>query len=129
MSRVVKCLSVCFFAAFFTLGATAAETRVVVIWNCEANDGISQDDLQAVNGRWVRFANKEVDGGDIRSFLTSAIIGDPSKFKYIDSFPSLDSWAAMDKAMNSDEGRSIDTAFNAIQKCSKNTLHRAVESE
>ena len=113
--------------AGFTL-SVLAEDRVVVIWNCELNDGMTQDDVQKVNDRWVKFVNENVAGGDIRSFALTPIIGDTTKFQYIDSFPNLEAWTGMQTAMDSDAGRSLDEAFDELQKCSNNTLHNAVES-
>lgn len=126
MIRVAKYLLICVVTGY-TL-SVLAEDRVVVIWNCELNDGMTQDDVQKVNGRWVKFVNENVAGGDIRSFALTPIIGDTTKFQYIDSFPNLEAWTGMQTAMDSDAGRSLVEAFDALQKCSNNTLHNAVES-
>ncbi len=104
MIRVAKCLLICVVAGF-TL-SVLAEDRVVVIWNCELNDGMTQDDVQKLNGRCVKFVNENVAGGDIRSFALTPIIGDTSMFQYIDSFPNLEAWTGMQTAMDSDAGRS-----------------------
>ncbi len=79
MIRVAKCLLICVVAGF-TL-SVLAEDRVVVIWNCELNDGMTQDDVQKANGRWVKFVNENVAGGDIRSFALTPIVGDTTKFQ------------------------------------------------
>jgi hypothetical protein len=128
MIRVVKGLLVCLIAGF-AINALAAERRVVVMWTCELNDEMTTDDVQLANGRWVKFINKEVAGGDVRSFVVSPIVGDATKFQYIDSFPSLESWAAMEKAMQTDEGQAIEEALDVAATCASNTLHNAVESE
>jgi len=125
MNLVAKCLLICVVAGF-SLSALA-EDRVVELWNCELNEGMTQDDAQKVNSRWLKFVNENVDGGDIRSFALTPIVGAAGKFKYIDSFPSLEAWTAMQKALDSDEGRSITEAFNELQECSDNTLHNAKE--
>ena len=79
MIRVAKCLLICVVAGF-TL-SVLAEDRVVVIWNCELNDGMTQDDVQKLNGRWVKFVNENVAGGDIRSFALTPIVGNTTKFQ------------------------------------------------
>ena len=64
--------------------------------------------------------------------VVRAVIGDfePS-FIFIDSFPSLASWSAMVEAEDGDdkEIKEIMAALEKVSTCSKNTLHRAEESE
>lgn len=79
MIRVAKCLLICVVAGF-TL-SVLAEDRVVVIWYCELNDGMTQDDVRKLNGRWVKFVNENVAGGDIRSFALTPTVGDTTKFQ------------------------------------------------
>ena len=124
--NAVKILAVCF--AFALTGSAIAEDRVVAMWTCEIAEGKTAADVQEANGRWVRFNNKEVAGGDIRSFVTTAIVGDISGFTYLDSFPSIESWVGMRKAMESDAGRALEAELNEVATCSQNSLHNAVES-
>ena len=111
--------------------ALSAEERVVNLVTCELNDGKTEDDLHAANGRWVRYMNKNVPGGDIRSFPAMPLVGEFSQFLYIDSFPSLASWAGMMDVENagSDEMKAIMDGLEAVASCSRNALYRAVESE
>ena len=111
--------------------ALSAEERVVNLFTCELNDGKTMDDVQAANGLWVRHMNENVPGGDIRSYPAAPIVGETSKFLYIDSFPSLTSWAQMTDITNSgsEEVQEIMNGLDEVASCSRNSLYRAVESE
>ncbi len=126
LKNVMKIFAVCF--AFALASSAIAEDRVVVIWNCELADGKTTEDVQTANGRWVKFNNKEVAGGDIRSFVATAIVGDVSGFTYLDSFPNIESWAGMQKAMASAAGRALEAELNQTATCSQSSLYNAVES-
>ena len=77
-------------SSVFTLSAWGAEYRIINMVDCKLNDGMTIEDVHEANRPWIRYMNKNVPGGDIRSFVVVAVVGDwePS-FKYIDSFPSL----------------------------------------
>jgi len=114
------------------VSAWAAENRIINMVDCKLDEGMTIEDVQEVNGRWIRYMNKNVPGGDIRSFVVRAVIGDSEpSFLFIDSFPSLASWSAMVEAEDGDdkEIKEIMAALEKASTCSKNTLHRAEESE
>jgi len=76
------------------------------------------EDVQEVNGRWVRYMSKNVPGGDIRSFVVRAVVGDSEpSFIFIDSFPSLTSWSAMAEAQDGDD-KEIKEIMAALEKAS-----------
>ncbi|MGI9328816.1 MAG: hypothetical protein ACR2PZ_26610 [Pseudomonadales bacterium] len=116
-------------AAFCCLPAQAAENRILYIWTCELNEGKTSDDVQKANSVWIKFVNKQVPKGGIRSFVVSPIVGDATKFRYLDSYPDLTAWTAMDKAMKSDRGQEIEASLNEAATCSHSSLHNAVETE
>ena len=114
------------------VSAWAAENRIINMVDCKLDEGMTIEDVQEVNGRWVRYMNKNVPGGDIRSFVVRAIVGDSEpSFIFIDSFPSLASWSAMVEARDGDdkEIKEIVAALEKASTCSGDTLHRAEESE
>ena len=53
----------------FPISAWAAENRIINMVDCKLDAGMTIEDVQEVNGRWVRYVNKNVPGGDIRSFV------------------------------------------------------------
>ena len=87
----------------FGVGVCAAyadsHERMVALWTCTLADGKTQADVQAANGKWVKHVNAAVEGGDIRSYVLTTVVGEPETFLYVDSFPSGKAWLASRTAM------------------------------
>lgn len=108
-----------------------ADTEYRVVHSCEIREGKTMDDVRTANSKWVVFMNENINGGDITSHITTSVIGDttPGKFGYVDSFPSLESWAAAMAATESiAEGIAIDKELREIADCNENQLYKAEES-
>ena len=121
-------LGCCLFAL---ASLVSAEERIVNLVTCELAEGMTQADVQKANGPWVRYMNENVPGGDIRSAPAVPIVGNWTKFLYIDSFPNLASWSAAMELENAGSAE-IQKIFSDLDKtasCSKNSLYRAVGSE
>ena len=89
-------------------GATPAD--VLEIWSAELD--------------WM---NANVDGGGITSSIGTAIVGDQQIFLFVDSYPSLASWAAATEALqNSDD---LDDLFTDLNECSDSRLWRMEDTE
>lgn len=111
--------------------AAANADRIEEVWICKVNDGKSMDDVNAANSKWVKFVNANVKGGDIASSVVTPVVGDiaTGTFIYVDSFPSLESWAASRPALEmNDEGKAIDAELNAAATCSENQLYSSKKS-
>lgn len=128
MKRLVTglCLAVGFMG-FSTIASAEDDSRVVVLWKCELNEGKSIDDVHAANGKWVKHVNANVEGGDIHSYVLATVVGKARTFLYADSFPSLASWGAAMK-LEGEEKEAIDAALDAVAECEKNSLHMSKES-
>ncbi|HIG59949.1 MAG TPA: hypothetical protein EYQ22_03560 [Gammaproteobacteria bacterium] len=107
--------------------ASAAEARVINLWECTVNESKTMDDVHAANGKWVKYVNAQIDGGDIHSYVLTPIVGMADTFKYVDSFPSLTSWTTLDEIDN-DEMKAIEKGLNEAASCASNTLHRSKAS-
>jgi hypothetical protein len=125
-SFFVKTLSL-IIALGFSLH-TYADTRIEQVWSCTIKDGKSIADIKALNSKWVKYANKAVKGGDIQSYVVTAIVGEMEGFIFVDSFPSMESWTAKEAAMSIGEGKKLVAAFNKIGKCKSNSLYSVEES-
>lgn len=89
------------------------------------------DDVRAANSKWVKFMNANVDGGGITSHVITSVVGNAStgNFDFVDSFPTLASWAAAKSATEGNkEGEAIDAALGEAADCSENRLYEAEES-
>ena len=109
---------------------TMPDDRIVQILECKLKEGKTIEEAHAANSQWVVFINANVKDGDIRSYVMTPQVGniETGSFMYIDSYPSLESWAAGDKAMAMTSGKAIIDALQAVAECSKSSLHKSKQS-
>ena len=106
--------------------ADAGDVRVVEMWQCELKDGQKMEDVKANNTKWLAMTRKEAASDDVRSYALSTIVGDQSKFVFVDTFPNLAAWSAA-KSAESEEGKVIMATFNELMDCTKNRLFKSTE--
>ncbi len=92
-------------------------------WQCELKDGKSIDDVQAINSRWLAWVNERVDGV-VRSAIGTAVVGNTEIFMFLDSYPSLSTWAKVKELLDSEEGNELDDLFAETSECKSNRLWR-----
>ena len=117
---------VCMLGIWSTASADFRE-----VWTCTINEGKTIDDVRAANSKWVKFINANVDGGGITSHIITSVVGNTSEgsFGYVDSFPTLESWAAAKSATEgNEEGEAIDEELGEAAECAENRLYEAEES-
>ena len=102
-----------------------AHARVVVIWNCTLNDGQTMEGVNETNSKWVELMNANIEGGEVRSYVLTPVVGGQGGFMYVDSFPNLTAWQAVRGVMESDEGKALEESFDALADCSKNALYNS----
>jgi|WetSurMetagenome_2_1015567.scaffolds.fasta_scaffold1281983_1 hypothetical protein len=100
-----------------------AETRTLQLWTCTVNTGKTLADVQAVDTKWLKFVNSKVKGGDIHSSVASPVTGSLDHFMFIDSFPSIEAWAAQQTVMATPEGAALNAEFDAVTKCTAGNLY------
>ena len=76
--------------------------------------------------QWLAMTRKEAASDDVRSYALSTIVGDQSKFVFVDTFPNLAAWSAA-KSAESEEGKAIEATFNELMECTKNRLFKSTE--
>ena len=108
----------------------SADTSYREVWSCKINEGKTMDDVRAANSKWVKFVNAKVDESITSHIVTSVVGGNAGsgKFVYVDSFPSLESWAATKSALESEEGQELDAELGDVADCSENSLLEAEQS-
>jgi hypothetical protein len=108
-----------------------ADSGYRAVNSCILIDGKTIDDVRVANSKWVGFVNENVEGGDITSHIITSVVGDmtPGKFQFVDSFPTLESWAAYLTAVESvAEGIAIDAEVRKTADCAESQLYKAEES-
>lgn len=104
------------------LSTVASADSIVESWQCELKNDATTEDVQAVNSKWLKFVNKHSKGGKITSSLGSAVVGNQSKFLFVDSYPDMATWAAVKDALNGDAGEEVDGMFEDVMECTENRL-------
>ena len=124
MRRIILAFVFCFTPLIGL--ADAGDVRIVEMWQCELKDGQKMEDVKANNTKWLALTRKEAASDDVRSYALNTIVGDQSKFVFVDTFPNLAAWSAA-KSAESEEGKAIEATFDALMECTKNRLFNSTE--
>ena len=112
------------FVAIVTLclSGIATADSIAETWTCKVEEGKKIEDVQAVNGKWLKWINAHVEGGGITSSIGTAVVGDAQTFIFVDTYPDLATWAAAKDVLDSDVGNELDDLFEDVSECSENRL-------
>ena len=106
-------------------GITAADP-VSMVWTCTLNDGVSEQQSQASGKKWVALVREMSGNDEITSSWVSAVVGEIGHFMWVDTYPSLEVWAAVQTSWaNSDKAAALEEEFEANETCSKSRLYRS----
>ena len=110
------------------VGVATADTYANV-YTCTLNDDVEMEDVQAQNSKWLTWVNANVEGGGITSAVGTAVVGNQEVFIFIDTYPSLSSWAATAEALDSDAADELEDLFEDTNECSKNHLWKIEQTK
>ena len=110
--------------AVFAIGVSglASADSISNVYTCKLKDDVEMEAVQAANSKWLKFVNKNVEGGGITSSVGTAVVGNQEIFLFVDTYPSLSSWAATAELLDSDAGDEVDGLFEDLTECSENRL-------
>ncbi|MEE4660638.1 MAG: hypothetical protein V2J89_09230 [Halieaceae bacterium] len=121
-------LSVTALAAALVFSASAsAKEHIEEVWECTLVEGKTVDQANSVNATWLKYVNDNVKGGNINSRAVVPLVGDMGSFLFVDSFPSLVSWAETKEVMRSGEGQKIEAALEEVAECTSNRLYASMQ--
>ena len=92
------------------------------VYTCTLNDDVEMEAVQAQNSKWLAWVNANVEGGGITSSVGTAVVGNQQVFIFIDTYPSLSSWAATAEALDNDAADELEDLFEDTNECSENHL-------
>ncbi len=120
-------------AVVLSAGASSAvqadEARVLEIWDCTSKNESSMDQIRQANARWVAFVNGVLPEANITSGAVTAVVGDYSRFTIVDSYPDLEAWVAIKKALETEEGEQAGSGLDSTVNCTGNTLQHYTPSK
>ena len=110
--------------------SVSADTRTVQVWTCTLNEGKTVEDLNAIHGKWVDWANKQSYGGDIQgSIAVPAVSDNLAVVLLIDSYPDRATFGAeADAYYGTAEGEALEAEYEAVASCSSNAVYSETES-
>ena len=107
--------------AFFS-GSIVADTYAEV-YNCKLEEGKTAEVAHAANSKWLKWVNENVGNGTVTSSSGTAVVGDNKAFLWIDTYPDLATWSAVQTALDSKEGKeALKDLFKGITDCKENRL-------
>jgi hypothetical protein len=119
--KFVLVISVVFAAS----GFVNADTHYEEVWDCKLVEGKTIKQVNAINAKWMKFVNKNVKGGGISSRSVTPVVGSLPVFIFVDSYPSLQSWADAKNLMEGKEGQALDAEFSTVSECTSNSLYKS----
>jgi hypothetical protein len=101
---------------------------IVAAYTCKLKEGKKKEEVQAINTKWVKWVNDNVNK-DITSSVGTAVVGNQDIFMFVDTYPDLNVWAAATTALDSEAASELEDMFSTVSKCSKNSLWKFEASE
>jgi hypothetical protein len=110
--------------------SVCADTRVVEAWTCTLNEGKSAEDLNAINDKYLAWANKQSYGGDIRASIAVPTVSDNlGEVLILCSYPDRVIYGAdMDAFFGTAEGHALMAEYEAVVTCDSNAVYAVTES-
>lgn len=94
---------------------------IIETYTCKLKEGKKQEELQAINSKWLKWVKKNVNE-DIGSSVGTAVVGNQEMFMFADTYPDLATWAAAKAALDSDAASELEDMFDGVSDCSENGL-------
>ena len=116
---------ICAVALLVASFVVNADTRVNQVWTCTLNEGSTVEDLNAVHGKWIAWANKQKYGGDISGAIAESMVASAFVVIIVDSYPDMATlsadWAAYESTK---EGQALNVEYEKVATCTSNALYR-----
>ena len=116
-----KSISTILVALALALSSAVSADTIVAVYSCELKEGKTQEELQALNGKWLKWVRENVNE-NIESAVGTAVVGDQGVFLFADTYPDLATWAATQTALDSDAASALENMFEDVSDCSENRL-------
>lgn len=126
MNKIVLTILVA-FTLVYASSSVFADTIANVV-TCELKEGKKQEELQALNSKWLKWVRENVNE-NIESSVGTAVVGDLDVFLFVDSYPDLATWAATETALDSDAASELEDMFEEVSDCSENRLWKIEPTE
>ena len=121
MRKTIQVLTGTMLLAF---AGAASANPVIDVWTCSLQEGKTIEDVEAAGKMWVEVVRRITGNNEISSSMAVSIVGDATTFKWFDTYPSHEVYAAAQTAMsNSEEYEPVGEALDAATTCTGNQLY------
>ena len=94
---------------------------IIESYTCKLKEGKKQEELQAINSKWLKWVRTNVNK-NINSSVGTAVVGNQNMFMFVDTYPDLNTWAAVQTVLDSDAASELKDIFVEVSDCSENRL-------
>lgn len=105
--------------------ADSDNTAIVEMWQCELKEGKKMEQVEANNTKWLAHTRAVTGSDEVNSYSLTSVVGDLTKFIFVDAYPTMAAWSAAKSAEDSEEGSAIEATFNELMECTKNRLYKS----
>jgi len=100
------------------------------VWTCALNEDKTIEDLNAVHGKWLAWANKQTYGGDIQGSIAEPMVSNRlDVVLIIDSYPDRATYAAdSDAFFDTPEGQVLSAEYEEVVTCPSNVVYSVTAS-
>ncbi len=120
----MKLITKLFIALALLCSFTLASADVVQVWNCQLNDGKTQDDLAAANKAWLAGVQSGEGAEKVEAYVNfpvAAEVGD-GQFLFIVIDSDFSTWGAQADAYPDSAASKADEAWGEVASCSSSSL-------
>lgn len=122
-----KVITIMLASLLLSVSGFALADPVTEVWTCTLNEGNTAEEVQAIGKKWVAAVRKITGNDEITSSYVTSVVGDTGNFLWVDTYPSLEVWAAAQTAIaDSEEYAPVGEALNEAETCSGNRLYSGV---
>ena len=108
------------FTLTFVSNSVFADS-IIESYTCKLKEGKKQEELQAINSKWLKWVRTNVNK-NINSSVGTAVVGTQDMFMFVDTYPDLNTWAAVQTVLDSDAASELKDIFVEVSDCSENRL-------
>ena len=108
------------FTLVFVSNSVFADS-VIASYTCKLKEGKTTEQVQAINSKWLKWVNKNVNK-DITTSVGTAIVGKQDMFLFVDTYPDLTVWAETQTVLDTDAAIELKDIFEEVLTCSENRL-------
>ena len=124
MKKIITGTAVVLTALGFS--SVAVADNIVEVWNCKLSDDKTIEDVQAANSKWIAYVHANISE-DVTSAVVTTVVGDMTGFLFADTYPDIETWAKVKSRLDGVE--EIETLFEGVSECSKNSVYNSEPTE